>query len=88
MDEDQQLDPMSLLSHFSISTIVVSFVFGVIGFYVFIYAKKKTNYRLILTSIALMVYPMFTSGWIMDWSVGLFLCAVAYYLKENADLTG
>lgn len=87
MDE-QTVDPLSLLSNFSMSTIIVSFVFGVIGFYVFIYGKKTANYKLIFTAIAMMIYPMFTSGWLMDWAVGLGLCGLAYYLKNNADLTG
>jgi hypothetical protein len=88
MDMDDQLaDPMAMLSHFSMSTIIVSFVFGVIGLFVFRHAKKNLNYPLLFTSIAMMIYPMFTAGWILDWGVGIFLCALAYYLNENHNLT-
>ena len=87
--EDIDLEnPMAALSHFSMSTIIVSFLFGVIGIYVFRHGKKTLNYPLIFTSVAMMSYPLFTSGWLMDWGVGIALCALAYYLNQNANLTG
>jgi hypothetical protein len=81
-------DPTSLLSHFSMSTIIASFLFGIVGLYVFRHGKKTTNYSLIFTSIAMMVYPMFVSGAIITWCMGIALCALAYYLNENHNLTG
>ncbi|MGZ3721758.1 MAG: hypothetical protein ACXVA9_02430 [Bdellovibrionales bacterium] len=89
MDEEDLANPLgSMLSHFSVSTIIVSFVFGVIGIYVWRHGKKTSNYKVIFTAIAMMIYPMFTSGWIMDWAVGIGLCWLAYYFDSNANLTG
>jgi sugar phosphate permease len=88
MDEDTPLDPMSLMSHFSVSTIIVSFIFGVIGIYLFRFGKKTLNYPVIFTSVAMMVYPMFTTGWFQDWGVGIGLCALAYYFTKTANQTG
>jgi len=88
LDEENLADPMAMLSHFSMSTIIVSFIFGVIGIYVFRHGKKTLNYPVIFISIAMMIYPMFTSGWILDWGVGLGLCGAAYYFDKNANQTG
>ena len=67
---------------------MASFIFGVVGIYVFRYGRKIVNYKIIFIGIALMVYPMFTSHWIYDWSMGILLCSLAYYFKENHNITG
>ena len=86
MDSDDI--PMDLGLHFSASQIIASLIFGVIGIYVFRLGKRNLNYPLIFVSIALMVYPMFTSGPLQDWGIGIGLCAVAFQLHKNANLTG
>jgi multisubunit Na+/H+ antiporter MnhE subunit len=88
MDDVDLANPMGMLSHFSISQIIASLIFSVIGIYVFRHGKKTTNYPLIFTAIAMMAYPLFTKGWLQDWGVGLVLCGIAYYFNENHNLTG
>lgn len=81
-------DFSSLGFHFTWSQIIASLFFGVVGFFVFKHGKKDLNYSLIFTGIALMIYPMFTSGWVQDWGVGVILCGLAYYFDKNHNLTG
>jgi multisubunit Na+/H+ antiporter MnhE subunit len=75
------LNPLGL--NFSLSTIAAGFIFGVIGFYLFRHAKKKVNYPLILISVLLMTFNMFTSNPWQDWGVGAVLCGIAYYMLQD-----
>lgn len=67
----------------SISAIASSLLFSSIGFYVFRQGKKRANFKIIFTGIGLMTYSYFTQGPLLDWGVGLFLCGLAYYLKDR-----
>jgi hypothetical protein len=89
MEDEVLANPMgTLLSHFTVSQILASFIFGVIGIYVFRHGKKTANWKVVFTAVALMIYPMFTSGWMMDWGVGIGLCWVAHYFDQNENQTG
>jgi hypothetical protein len=66
---------------FSYSALMSSFIFGVIGLYLFRAGKKMTNYVWMAIAVALMVYPMLVHGWFLDWGIGIALCAVAYYVR-------
>jgi hypothetical protein len=59
--------------------LIGSFIFGVIGLYLFRAGKKRVNYRVIAVSVGLMGYPLLITGTWMVWCVGLFLTALAYY---------
>ncbi len=63
----------------SMSGIFSGLIFGVIGFWMFREGKRNTNITIVLISIALMVYPYFTSTPLQDWGIGFALCAAAYY---------
>ena len=65
----------------SISGLIASLVFGVIGMWMFRHGKQNANGSLSLIGIALMIYPYFTSGPLADWGVGIVLCGIAYYLR-------
>jgi hypothetical protein len=69
--------------NFSTSGIVASLLFGIIGMWMFAKGKKKLNYTLIFTALALMFYPYFTKGPLQDWGVGIGLCLLAYYYWDN-----
>ena len=56
-----------------------AFVFGVIGMWMLSQGRKKANYEIIFISLALMVYPYFINGRIMNWAIGLGLCGLAYH---------
>ncbi len=74
--------------HFTASQIAASLLFSIIGFYVFRAGKKALNYPVIFSGVALMAYPMFTSGPLQDWGVGVVLCALAYHFHSTGNLTG
>jgi hypothetical protein len=88
MDLDEGLGGLGLGFHFSVSQIIASLLFGIIGFYVFRFGKRTLNYCVILTGVALMIYPLFTSGPLQDWGVGILLCGLAYYFHSTANRTG
>lgn len=89
MDDVDLTNPMgALMSQFTWSQILASFVFGVIGIYVFRHGKKTSNWKVVFTAVALMIYPMFTKGWMFDWGVGIGLCWLAHYFDTNENLTG
>lgn len=74
--------------HFTASQIIASLLFGIIGFYVFRFGKKTLNYPVIFCGVGLMAYPLFTSGPLQDWGVGLLLCGLAYYFHTTGNTTG
>lgn len=89
MDENELLESqMNLLSSFRPSQIFASFVFGVIGIYLFRYGKKTNNIKVILLSVLLMSFSMFTPSWIFDWGLGFLICGVSYLAIKDANLTG
>jgi hypothetical protein len=71
------------LFDFSVSGLVSALLFGVIGMYLFKYGRQRSNLKLVLIAIGLMLYPYFTHGPVGDWGVGIALCAAAYYLKDS-----
>lgn len=88
MEDELPTGSLDILSHFSVSSLIAGFLFGIIGFYLFRHGKKTMNYGVIFCSIGLMCYTLFTSGPLLDWGVGFALCGLAYYLDKNANLTG
>lgn len=68
----------------SLSSILASLVFGIIGFVAFRKGKKDLNFRLTLTGVALMAYPIFISGPAITWLAGAGLTLLAYYVREPA----
>ena len=61
-------------------TIMGGFFFGIIGMYLFREGKKQMNVRILVISMALMVYPWFVSGALWVWIVGAALSAAAYFV--------
>lgn len=70
---------MDLISNMSASTLIAGLVFSVIGIWLFKKGRSKNNMTLVLISIALMVYPMFTKKPWQDWGIGIALCLYAKY---------
>jgi hypothetical protein len=63
----------------SASSLLAGFFFGTIGLFVFRKGKKDAEFDILFIGIALMIYPYFTMGPLLDWGVGAALCALAYY---------
>ncbi|MBX3021372.1 MAG: hypothetical protein KF799_06800 [Bdellovibrionales bacterium] len=75
-------DPLALLSSFSLSALLAAFVFGVVGFYLFLHGRRRTNYWWVWTGVGLMIYPLFISGAWSSWATGGALCILAYTRRE------
>ena len=67
---------------FSISALVASFIFGVIGFYAFINGKKEASWKRMILGVLLMGYPCFVPGAWATWLVGAGLCALLYFWRD------
>ena len=63
------------------SSLIASFIFSVIGLYVFKQGKKLSNAPQIFVGLALMIYSYFTPTPLLTWAVGIILCGVAYYYR-------
>lgn len=63
------------------STLFAGIIFGAIGFVSFIYGKKQSEYKLMLIGVALMVYPYFVPGAILQWIVGALLTLMIFIFR-------
>lgn len=73
-------DLNSLGLDISVSGIISGVLFGIIGMWMLPRARKKSDFRLVIISFALMLYPYVTRGPFQDWGAGIALCGLAYYL--------
>ncbi len=61
----QDLDPTGLLSGFSVYTVILAVLFGLVGFAAFRYGRKNSEPRPQILGIALMAYGYFvTNAWV------------------------
>ena len=67
---------------FSAAKIFAWFIFGAIGFVVFMYGKKNKSFRPMIIGIALMIYPYFISGTFFLYLVGIAFTAALYFWRE------
>lgn len=86
MDEEaiSAMNGISALN-FSPGYLLGSFVFGVIGFYMFRAGKKRINIKTTYCGIALMVYPVFISDTWLTWIIGAILTGLGYHYLKNQD---
>jgi hypothetical protein len=82
MDENLPVDLGALANSgafdFSIWTIMAGLVFSVVGLYYFRAGKRATNIPVVITGIALMLYPYFVTNPWACWAVGVGLTFYAY----------
>lgn len=64
---------------FDMSTLIASFLFGIVGLVIFRRGRKRFNNKLVLIGVGLMVYPFFIEGPLTTWAVGFALSGFAYY---------
>jgi ABC-type dipeptide/oligopeptide/nickel transport system permease component len=64
---------------FTASSLFASIFFGIIGMWMFRQGKRFADFRIIGIAVALMAYPYFVQGPLLDWGVGFALCGAAYY---------
>jgi len=68
--------------NFSISNLAVGFIFSIIGFFLFRVAQKRLNIPVVILSIILMSYSIFTPTTLLTLATGLVLCSAIYYFWE------
>lgn len=67
----------------SASSIFSGIIFGIIGWYIYKHGRANSDIAVVMTGIALMVYPYFTKGPLQDWGIGFAFCGLAYYLIKK-----
>ena len=60
------------------STLFVIIVFSAVGFAAFRHGKREGNVLCLLLGIALMVYPYFVEGFVLNTSIGAALSAAVW----------
>ncbi|WP_347355997.1 hypothetical protein [Bdellovibrio sp.] len=75
--QDLPLDQLDL--SFDGWSLVAGLLFSLIGWWLYRQGKYKDEKRFKYVGVALMVYPYFVRGALMNWAVGLLLCGYAYY---------
>jgi hypothetical protein len=68
----------------SISGLIAAIIFSAIGLYYFREGRRISYYPLLITALALMIYPYFTTGPMFDWGIGFALWGAAWWLKKRA----
>jgi hypothetical protein len=76
-------DPGGLLAGFSLYTILLAVLFGLIGFAAFRYGRKNSERRPLVIGIALMAYGYFvTNAWI-SLAIGSALTLALFFPREG-----
>ncbi len=70
------------ISSFSVSALVGSLIFSVIGLYVYRLGKKASNSPQVYVGVSLMIYSYFTPTALLTWGAGIALCGAAYYYRD------
>lgn len=63
-----------------ISALFASFVFGVIGFWMWREGRRQEKEYIPWIGVGLMAYPYFVDGAKLTWGIGMALCSIAYYI--------
>ena len=75
-------DGKSLMGGFSMWGLIWTVIFNGIGFIAFVYGKKNSEFKPLITGIVLMGYPLFVKDTIMILVVGVVLTVVLYYWRD------
>ena len=74
--------PAALSGGFSAAGIFGGILFGGIGLAAFIYGKKNSAFRAMITGILLMGYPYFVRGTAALYLVGFALSALLFFWRD------
>jgi hypothetical protein len=67
---------------FNFFKIVACGLFGAIGFVAFVYGKRQSEWKPMITGALLMAYPYFISDTIAIYLIGAVLTASLYFWRE------
>jgi hypothetical protein len=73
------LDPTGLLAGFSLYTILLAVIFGLVGFAAFRYGRKNGEPRPLLLGIALMAYGYFVTNAWLSLAIGSALTLALFF---------
>ena len=73
------LDPGSLLAGFSLATILLAVLFGLVGFAAFRYGRKNSEPRPLFIGIALMAYGYFVTNPWVSLAIGSVLTLALFF---------
>ena len=76
------LDPGSLLAGFSLYTILLAVLFGLVGFAAFRYGRKNSEPRPLFLGIALMAYGYFVTNPWVSLAIGSVLTLAIFFPRE------
>lgn len=66
-----------------ISDIVANLLFGVIGFYAFMYGRKHQKYAQMIIGGVLMAFPYFVEGALWLWGIGCGLTIALFVFRDS-----
>jgi len=61
---------------------IANIIFGIIGWYAFMYGWKQKSIRPSLIGIVMMIYPYFVTNTYWAFAIGIALTAALYYWRE------
>ena len=61
---------------------IANILFGIIGWYAFMYGWKNKNIRPSVIGLVLMFYPYFVSNTILTFAIGIALTAALFFWRE------
>ena len=66
----------SLLGNFSLSTIIIGIIAGIVGTYYFRHGKRQGDFSWVFAGMGLWIVPFFVTGvWWLSLSCGALVCA-------------
>jgi hypothetical protein len=84
MEDLTTMAPMTQMMHFSVSSLIASLIFGLVGFYLFREGRRRDKKMVMVIGLILMMYNMFTPNAKADWILGFILSGAAYYFWNDA----
>ncbi len=72
----------NLIAGFSLGGLIGGILFGSIGFIAFMYGKKNSEFKPMITGILLMGYPYFVKNTIAMYLVGVALTVLLFVWRE------
>lgn len=70
-----------MLIHMTTASLIGSFIFGMIGLFIFMVGRKRVNYPWVVLGLVLMVFPGIVQGTTL-WVAGTVLTLVAVYFRN------
>jgi len=67
---------------FGAANLIAGFIFGSVGFVAFMYGKRMSQWKLVFSGLALMVYPYFVSNTVALYVIGAVISLLLFFLRN------